>query len=178
MGVSLRHKHDFGFEDLPISGNLLFEPPGSGKGLLYGCIHVKDNSGATTLNDTAKVQITVFDSDCPSNGILSVHGENHLVINSPGVYLIAFTVHVNNNAAQTHVIDISVWKNNGATELTEIHAHRTLEGGSGDIGSMAGTGIVALVAGDTVEMWADTDITADRSVTFTDVSLSVLKVGG
>jgi hypothetical protein len=92
--------------------------------------------------------------------------------------MVLFAVHVNNNASQSHVVDVSVWKNNGTVEIDTAHAHRTLTGGVGDIGSMSGAGLIALNVGDTLEMWADTSDAGDRSVTFSDVALTIIQIGG
>ena len=51
-------------------------------------------------------------------------------------------------------------------------------GGSGDVGSMSLSGIIDLAVDDTIEMWATAVAAADRSVTFVDITLSLIQLGG
>ncbi len=159
-----------------VSTDLKFS--GDGSGLLFGEIYVKDNASATTLNSAAKVQVTDFAVDGESNGMTPAHGQDHITVDTAGRYKCTVSMHVNNNAAQTHTVDVSVWKNNGATEFLNCHAHETLTGGSGDIKSLPMSGIIDLAATDTIEIWADTSDAADRSVTFEDITLSLVGIGG
>ncbi len=175
MGVALSGKHFFGFNDLLLKGNLLFAP-GSGKGLLFANLAVKDNSNTVTLNSSGKTQLLDFDIGTIGNGVTPVIAQNHVLVDAGGTYLVGLATHVNNNAAQSHVIDVSVWTNNGATEILSAHGHRNLTGGAGDVASLSGIGLAILSTGDTVEVWSDTGDAGDRAVTFSDVSLILLKM--
>ena len=150
----------------------------SGAGLMFGEINVKDSSATTTLNSDAIVQLTIFDTNGESNNTTPDHTNDHIEIATAGIYLVTVSIHVNNEAAQSHVIHASLYKNNGATELENVHSHRSLSGGSGDVGSISMSGIVSLSVNDTVEIWATTDAAGDRSVTFSDATLSIVMIGG
>lgn len=147
-------------------------------GLSFGGISVKDNAVTMTLNSAARVQVTVFDTNNSSNNTTPDHTNDHITVTKAGKYLITVSIAVQNNAAQSHKVEFSLWKNNGATEYTNIHAHRSLSGGSTDVGSISLSGIVDVSASDTLEIWADTDAAADRSVTVEDITLSVFQIGG
>ncbi len=144
---------------------------------IKGEISAKDNAVATILNSAAKVQVTIFDTNGPSKGVTPDHTNDHLIIKEPGIYFAVVSPSVQNNAAQAHKIDVSLWKNNGATEFANVHSHRNLSGGSTDVGSMSLSGLIDVVEDDTIELWADTATAADRSVTFEDVTLSIMFVG-
>ena len=150
-----------------------------GGGLTCSEISFKDNAVATTLNSaTGKVQVTNFDTNGLTIGQLTPdHTNDHITIGIAGYYWVTINLTVKNNAAQTHVIDVSVFKNNGATEFTNVHSHRTLSGGVTDIGSIALHGIISCAVSDTIELWADTSAAANRSVTFEDCTLSIFQVG-
>lgn len=144
----------------------------------YAEIWVKDNATNTILNSSAKVQITVFDTNGSSKGATPDHTNDHITVNTPGVYLALVSASIINVASQAHEIEVGLWKNNGATEFGNIHGHRNLAGGGGDKGSMSLSGYIGVNAGDTLELWADTDAAGDRVVTFEDISLSIKLVEG
>ena len=147
-------------------------------GMVFVEISTRNNTVPMTLNSAAKVQVTVFGANGHSLNATPDHTNDHVTIIKPGKYFAAISVHVNNNAAQTHVVNFTIYKNNGVTEFGNVHAHRTLVGGSGDVGSVSLNGIIDLVATDTVEVWADTDSAADRSITIEDITLSLFQIGG
>lgn len=146
-------------------------------GMYRGEISVKDNTNAVTLNSSAKVQATAFDTNGNSLMMTPDHTSDDITVLIPGAYLIMVSMTSNNNAAQTHVVDMSVWKNDGQTELQNVHSHRTLSGGSGDIGAMPMSGLAVLAASDTLEMWMTTGDAGDRSITVEDVTLTAIMVG-
>ena len=157
------------------AGDVLFS---GGGGLAFGEISVKDNAAATTLNGTTKVQVTDFDTNGPSNNTTPAHATDDITIIKAGMYMIVVSVTVINGAAQEVALDVSVWTNNGGTELLNLHADRTLTGGSGDVGSMSLSGIADLAVDDTVELWAAITVTANRDVIFQDVTLTLVQIGG
>lgn len=143
----------------------------------YGCMSVEDNDVAVTLNAAAVVQITDFSVNGPSNETTPDHTNDHITVVQAGDYLVAVSATIINDAAQSHTIHIGLHTNNGANEFGNVHAHRTLTGGSSDVGSMSLSGIVTFAAEDTVELWADTDFAGDRDVIFQDVSLVITRIG-
>jgi hypothetical protein len=160
---------NLGDEDVTFAG---------GGGLQFGEIYVKDNAVTTTLNSAAKVQVTVFASNGESNGSITPdHTNDHITVGVDGKFLVMVSLSFKNNAAQSHLVSIGVFSNNGVTEFPNIHSDRSLTGGSGDVGSVSLSGIISVSLGDTIELWANTDVAADRSVTFEDISLSIIQVG-
>jgi hypothetical protein len=158
-----------------ISGDLHFK--GSGQGLHTASMFGKDNTTPMILNSAAKVQVTAFDTNGHSVGDdTAVHGQDEIIV-SGGAYFIVASMHVNNNAAQSHTIDVSVWINDGATELPGLHGHRSLTGGSGDVAAIPLSGVAVLTNGDTVEVWIDTSDAGDRSITVEDISLTLIRIG-
>lgn len=148
-------------------------------GVYRGGISFKDNTDTVNLNSAAKSQITDFDTVDNAFMMTPSHITDDITVGVTCDYLCLMFVSVMNNASQQHTLDISVWKNNGATELRNVHSDRDVSGGvAGDTGSMSGGGIVSLIAGDTVELWADTNVADDRSITFKAASLSLIMLGG
>jgi len=147
-------------------------------GLCFAEIYCTDNADAVTLNSTAKVQITDFDTDGPYHNATPDHTNDHITIVKAGMYLAIVSLSVNNNAAQSHIVTFSLWKNNGDTEFANTHVHRSLTGGSTDIGSLSISAIIDLAANDTIELWGNTNTAADRSITVVDCSLSLVQIGG
>jgi len=142
----------------------------------YGGISVIGNVTTTTLNSGAHVQIVNFTTNDPSNRATPDHANDHITVDRAGTYMIVASISVANGAAQGHTIHIEGAKNGGTIDLTPVHAHRTLTGGSTDIGSISVSGIVELNLNDTVELWANTNVAADRVVTFEDIALSIIEI--
>lgn len=160
------------------SNTNLIIPTGTATGFVRGGISFQDNINAVTLNSASKIQITDFDTNDQSCQITVDHVNDDLTIIHPGDYLALMFLSVMNNASQQHTLDISMWKNNGATELLNVHVDRDVSGGvPGDTGSISGGGLVTLEAGDTIEAWATTGDAGDRSVTFTAGTLTLIMVG-
>lgn len=143
---------------------------------IYGEISVKDNTTPTPVESGGITQITVFDTNGHSNGMDSDHTHSHIHILRAGIYDVTFSIHLNNNAAQTHTVDVSVYANNSTKSFVNLHGHRTLTGGLGDVGSMSCSGKIEVEGGETIELWATTDSEISRSITFEDVTLTITKV--
>ena len=144
---------------------------------IRGEISAKDNATPMTLNSAAKVQVTIFDTNGSYNNTVPDHTNDHIIIQEPGVYFAIMNASIHNNAAQAHVVDLSLWKNNGATEYGNVHTHRSLSGGSTDAGAIPAGGLIQVDEGDTLEVWLDTSVAADRSVTVEDITLTVFWKG-
>ena len=141
-----------------------------------GEIWFKDNTTPITLNSAGEVQITDFDNNGESYNTSPDHTSNDITIDISGRYLIIVSLTVINDSPISHVVDVSVFKNNGTIELQNLHSHRSLAGGSGDVGAMSLSGIITLTVNDTVEIWAITDSGVDRDVIFEDCTLTIIKI--
>ncbi len=144
-------------------------------GHIYGEISVDTNESVTELSVGAYTQITDFANDGWSNKVTPDYTQNHLTIIETGIYSAEFCVHVENDASQSHTIGVSVFAQNGTEEFTNIHTHVKLTGGVGDVESISGCGLIELIAGETIELWAVSDSTPALGVVFTDITFYVIK---
>ena len=159
-------------------GDMWFETEGSG--LPFGEIYVNGNVTDTDFTDTGvanKSQITIFDTDGESNLTTPSNAQDHITIVKAGKYFVSISLSVSSSGGDSDVIGFSLWKNNGATEFDNVHAHRLMGGGAGDEGSVSLSGIVDLAVDDTVELWAWNE-DDDDSILLTDVTLSIMQLGG
>ncbi len=163
--------------DLDTEGDILFA--GSGKGLTFGDLSVKDNTNTLTLNSAAKVQVagTIFTTNGPSNNTSPDQTQGHITIDKAGFYFIVVAATIQNTAGAGHVVDLSAWINNGATELENVHGHRTLGAGT-EVGAIPASGIADLAVNDTVEVWLDTSSGVNRTVIVEDITLTILQLAG
>lgn len=153
----------------------------SGAGLPYGEISATDANSTVTITTAGKankVQIAVFDTNGASNNMTPDHTTDDITVTVAGVYLCVVSLHILSAAAGgADSIGYSVYKNNGATELTNLHGQRQLAGGGTDEGSVCLSGIVSLSVNDTIELWMwNNDSTDDFIVD--DVTLSLVMIGG
>ncbi len=165
---------------MPVSGSVLMVTRAIHLDRPYGEIYVKDNAVATTLPDSTggpnHVQIESFAVNGEFIGMIPDHTENHITILRTGEYQVNISTAILNSAGASHRIHVDLFVNNGATEFDATHGHRTLSAGT-DTGSFSMNGMVKLTTGDTVEIWAATERTANSDVIFEDVTLSVHWVG-
>jgi hypothetical protein len=129
---------------------------------------------ATTIN-TADVwyQYTGFTNSGAASGATPDPTNDHITINKAGKYLITSSVSFSGGANSTYEIEVK--KNNGVTDLTNIHTERKLSAG-GDVGSVSLSGIGDLSATDTIELWVR-NIDNTNNVTLKDVTLSLCYIG-
>jgi hypothetical protein len=156
------------------TGDLLFHGTG---GLAFGEIFAKDNSTTTSVSSGGWTQITIFDTNGVSNNTTPDHTNDHITITQAGMYMATISIVVENNAGAGHAVEFSLYKNNGASEFTNVHAHRTLSAGT-DKGSVSLSGIVDLAVNDTIELWATSDSGTAKNITVSDVTLSLIQNGG
>ncbi len=157
---------------LLVAGDVTFS--GAGSGLLCGEISVADNVTAMTPG-TSFTQVTAFDTNGISNDVTSDHTNDHLITNTAGNYMVVISLTVNNDEVTAHEIDFQLFKNNGDTEFTNVHVHRSLAGSS-DVGSVSMSGIIACAASDTIELWVQSD-TAAKDIIVSDCTLSLYMIG-
>jgi hypothetical protein len=161
--------------NLDVGGDLLFN--GVGSGLAFGEIFVKDNVVTTSVISSSHTQVTVFTNNGETNNSTSDFTENHIEITKAGRYMVNCSVSVLNSAGAGHLIHVELFKNDGAVDFDNVHAHRTLSAGS-DKGSISLSGIISVEVGDTLELWTSSDSGTAKDVTFEDVTLTVIQVGG
>jgi hypothetical protein len=156
-------------------GDILIKP-GVAR-LRYGEIYARDNSTVTTITvQNTFYQVTIFDTDGESNDTTPSNSDDHIEIDHDGVYLIIVSASIMTEGAGTgDDYEGVVYKNNGATALGNLHFHRVLAGGGGDIGSVSMSGIYSLVDGDTIELWVRNTSGTDNII-FEDVTMSVIEI--
>jgi len=96
-----------------------------------------------------------------------------IICPTAGVYRISFNASFNGSLSET--FELAVFKNEGATELTNIHIERAL-GTGGDIGAVAASGIVTLTANDKIELWVRCLSGASKSITIKDANMNLVKL--
>ena len=78
------------------------------------------------------------------------------------------------SASANQEIGHGVWLNNGASEMQNVHAHRSYQTAN-KVGSISLSGVSLLAVDDTVELWVYND-TAGNDVLLSDVSLAVTRM--
>jgi len=153
---------------------------GEGSGLAFGGISVKDNGVATAFGGTGianKTQVLIFGVDDPSNNTTPAHGTDDITITVAGKYFACVTISATTASGGSDEYGFSLWKNNGDTEFTNVHAHRVFGGGAGDAGAIALSGIVDLAVNDTIEVWAWNEDDTE-SIVIDDITFSIVMLGG
>ncbi len=164
--------------DVDLHGDVLFTAVGSG--LTFGEIYVTGNTVETTITSSGKankVQVTVFNVNGESNNVTPDHTNDHVTIDVTGKYYISVCIHADSVAGGAAEIGWSIWKNNGATEIVNLHSHRNFAGGGGEAGAANICGLVSLTAGDTIELWCWNE-SGTENIINTDMGISVVQVGG
>lgn len=124
-------------------------------GLRHGEISVDENTTATTVTVTDTwYQVTVFDTNGPSNDTTPDHTTDDITVDHTGVYFISVSASIRSVAAGGGAtFELQCKKNNGATDVGAVHTHRRLSGGGTDVGSISLSGIATLAENDTIEFW-------------------------
>ena len=136
----------------------------------YANIYAENVSSAVSVT-TANTfyQITAFNTDGPEKNANGDHTNDHITVPYTGNYRISFSCSFSGTANTEFFVE--VLKNNGATEIQQVHGHRKI-GAGGDVGNCGGTGVASLTANDTVELWI-TSTSNSVTATIEDVSLVV-----
>ncbi|KKL90950.1 hypothetical protein LCGC14_1899570 [marine sediment metagenome] len=145
----------------------------------YGGIFASDAGDELTISSSGqanKIQVTTFDTNAHSDGVTSIHESNHLLIVHTGIYFCICSMAVESIDGAGATFGFAAYKNNGVTEFENIHAHRDLAAGGGDVGSVTMHGHLSLVAGDTVEIWVwNEDNTSN--IVVDDITLCLHRIG-
>jgi len=147
-------------------------------GLPYAGIYADDNADFTVLaaQDTW-YQVTIFSANETYLDAVPDHTNDHITITSTGVYHI--TASISSWSAQANDYYYAVFKNNGATELSNLEARRQTDAASTP-GSVSISGRVSLTAADTIELWVKrTDGGASsKNLTIDHVNLGLNYIAG
>lgn len=177
-GITNAYAIQTGTGTVEIGDDLIFNSDGSG--LSFGEITAYDVGSTVSIASSGKankVQITAFATNGESNNMTPDHTNDHVTVVSAGKYMCTVSLSAESGAGGGAEFGFSVWKNNGATELQNVHAHRDFSGGGGDVGSISMSGIVDLAASDTIEVWAWNEDNTD-DIVIDDITLSLIQIGG
>jgi hypothetical protein len=159
------------------SGAVTFTGAG---GLTYGEIYGYNTNNTVTVTASGianKVQIDSFDTNGLARGTTPDQSQNHITINTPGYYKTTITLAAESGSGGGMLAGFGAFKNNGASQLQNLHIHRTLSGGGGDVGSVSMHGVCKYQASDTVEVWLWNEDNA-TDIIIDDITLSVVQIGG
>jgi hypothetical protein len=145
---------------------------------MYSGISVVDNAVVTAIGvmGTA-VQVTVFDTNSPSNGITPDHTNDHITIPAGGTgdYMIWVSATVNSVAGPGSRFEMTVQKNNGTSNVGALHCDRNLGGGGTESGVVSMSGIATLTAADTLEVWIENE-TGTENYVVQNIDLSIRRL--
>ena len=148
------------------------------EGTVYGEIYAFDAALTHTISGTGignKVQVTAFNANGHSHRLTPNHSSDDITMDIAGDYMCTVSINIESVAGGAQTAGTAVYKNNGATLFPNLHMHRKLSGGGGDLGAVTMNGVIALVVGDTVEVWIWNSTTGDIIVD--DVTLTLVRIG-
>lgn len=146
---------------------------------LYAEIYARDNSTESVITtQDVWVQVSVFDSVGAQKVASGDSSEDHVTVPFDEVCFIFCTVSMCKAVGGgDDTFEFEIRKNNGGTVFNNLAAIRVIDSGAPgkDIGDLSMNGIVALSAGDTVEVWVR-NTSSDKNLLIKDINLSVLRV--
>ena len=148
-------------------------------GTAYGEIWVLGNAVETAIAGAGTfVQYTGFVNDGSSKDTTPAHAQDHIEIDVAGDYSCMCSFHVESiGAGAADLVSIEVRKNNGTVTYSNLHAHRKLAGGGGDVGSISVSGILpSLSVNDTIEVWLTNEDNA-TNLLLVDANLTIQRIG-
>lgn len=122
-----------------------------------------------------KVQVTAFNANGELAGMTPDHTNDHITVLVAGKYMCTVSINLESVAGGAQTVGVAVYKNNGATLFSNLHMHRKLSGGGGDLGAVSLNGIIDLAASDTIEVWIWNSTTGN--VIVDDVTLTLVRSG-
>ena len=157
------------------AGDLLFV---SGGGLAIAEINVVSNAVQTVIASSGvAVQVTIFNTNGPSNNITPDHTNDHITITEAGIYLITVSSTINSVSGAASRLEMTVLKNNGAALVGALHCDRDVGGGGSESGSVSISGLADLSVDDTIEVWIENE-TNTQNYIVEDITLTLVQIGG
>ena len=158
-----------------VYGDFIFVGNG---GLCFAEISVVSNSTETAIAVAGTaVQVTIFNTDGPSNNATPDHTNDHITITKAGMYFIAVSATVNSVSGLSSKFEMTVQKNNGAADVGALHCDRNIAGGGGVAGVISMSGLADLAAADTIEVWIENESNTANYIV-EDITLTVMQLGG
>jgi len=153
---------------------------GSTAGLPFAEIYAYEASDTIAIAASGianKVQVTTFNANGVSNNATPDHTTDDITIVKAGIYRVSLTANVDSADATPATFGIAVYKNNGATILSNMHVHVDFAGGGGELDSVSATGLGDFAASDTIEVWV-WNYTGTEDIIFDDINLNLTQIGG
>jgi hypothetical protein len=145
----------------------------SGGAGIYAEISASDASDTIAIGSSGqanKVQVTTFNTNGNSNDMTPDHTNDHITCDVAGDYVCSVNITAESVPGAGYQVGFSVYKNNGATEFVNVHAHHDFTGGGGDTDSISMSGNITLAVNDTIELWVWNE-TSTSNVIIDDVTL-------
>lgn len=157
-------------------GDVYFD--GAGTGLQFAEIYYMGAGFDTVLaaQDTY-YQMLGFDSNGQANGAIPDHTNDHITIAKTGIYTVSISISSRSAAATEYQFMVKV--NNGTADRMNVMSHRVTSV-AGRVGTGACTGLCALTAADTVELWVqrlDGGAVA-KTLTAEHIVVNIVQIGG
>ena len=163
------------YTEVSATGDVVFV---GSSGLAYGGISTTTNSTETVIAGAGTpVQVTIFQTNSPSNNTTPDHTNDHVTISKAGDYMINVSATVNSVSGAASRFEMTVQKNNGASDVGALHCDRNLGGGGSEAGVISMSGIATLAASDTIEVWIENE-TNTQNYIVEDIDLSLIQIGG
>jgi hypothetical protein len=159
------------------NGNILFF---GNTGMAFGEITVNGNTTQTAISSSGqnnKVQFALFDTNSPAINIAPDHTQNHIVIERKGIYFVSSCIHADSVSGAGARFGFSIYKNNGTTEITNLHFHRDFSGGGSEAGAGSICGLGSFNVGDTIELWVWNESNS-QNIILSDIGIFLLQIGG
>lgn len=142
----------------------------------WGEIYAKNSVVTMASSDAAFLKVESFSANGESLNMTPDQANNQIQIDVAGTYMVMCSLSVENSSGQAHVIEVSMFKDNGSTEFPNIHAHRSLAAAA-DKGSISISGIVNLIAGEVLDMRILSGSGVARNIIVSDITLSLRRIG-
>lgn len=143
----------------------------------YANIYAHSNTTETaiTVTDTY-YQVTVFDTNAPSNLLIPDYTNSHITIDKAGDYHVSGVLCLDGVGGVGATYRAAVHTNNGANILKNIHCSSAIDGGTNKEMAMPFDGIATFAKNDTVELWIKNGSGGTENVVVEDVSLVVERI--
>jgi hypothetical protein len=143
----------------------------------YAELNNETNGTALTISAlssdfTNKVQVLFLTANIVEQGLDANQTTEDVTVGTAGVYFASATLSISGGASDT--LSFAIFKNNGATQLTPRSTVKL--DASGSVTNAVCSGLVSVVAGETLEIWIQNETTTS-SCTIADSAFSVFRVG-
>ena len=142
----------------------------------YAEISAIDNATETVIGSAGvAVQVTIFDTNGPALQLVPDHTNDHITIDITGDYQVTSVSTINSVSGSSSRLELTVQKNNGATDVGSCHSNHNITGGGGHSDAVPMSCLATLTAGDTIEVWLENE-TNTQNYVVEDIDLSIVRL--